>query len=83
LRGFSEIKIHPGGFARFSWLFEYSGKKDGIKGLEAGAQVEVFPQRIEIMSDQILEERFDGARNHRIFASLYIHFVFGKKYNKS
>ena len=83
LRGFSEIKVHPGGFARFSWLFEYSGRKDGIKGLEAGAQVEVFPRRIEIMSDQILEDRFDGAENHRIFASLYVHFVFGKKYNKS
>ncbi|MFN8775458.1 MAG: hypothetical protein ACK5XV_01710 [Flavobacteriales bacterium] len=83
LRGLGELRFHPGAFARFSWLFEYSGNKDGIKGIEVGGQVEVFPRRIEIMSDEILEQDYDGARNHRVFPSFFIHFVFGKKYNKS
>jgi len=83
LRGFGELKLHPGGFAKFTFFFEYSGYKDGIKGIEVGAQVEVFPRRIEIMSEQILDRYHQGARNHQVFPSLFVHFLFGKKYNKS
>jgi hypothetical protein len=81
LRGFNELRVHPGIFAKFAWFFEYSGYKDGIKGLEVGGSVDVFPYRVEIMSDKILEEAFDGAHNHQFFLALYINFLFGKKYN--
>lgn len=79
--GFSELAIVPGFSAKSSLLFEYSNYRDGIKGFEIGMIAEAYPKRLEIMSSQILETFPDGAKNHWLFVSGYVHFYFGRKYN--
>jgi hypothetical protein len=82
LRGFNQIKFHPGGFAKFGVLVEYANYRDGLKGIEVGAQLDVFATKIPIMAEKILEEQDQSAKNHQIFPSFYLNFFFGKKYNK-
>jgi hypothetical protein len=62
-------------------LFEYSNYRDGIKGFEVGMAAEAYPKRIEIMSNQVLSAYPDGAKNHWLFVSGYVHFYIGRKYN--
>ncbi len=82
LRGLGEMKVHPGVFFRYGYNFEYSNYKDGLKGLEVGAALDVYPKKIEIMSEKILETYNKGATNHQFFLSLYVNLFFGRKYNK-
>lgn len=79
--GFSDLAVVPGFSAKSSMLFEYSNYRDGIKGFEIGMTAEAYPKRLEIMSNQILETLPDGAKNHWLFLSGYVHFYFGRKYN--
>jgi hypothetical protein len=79
--GFSNLAIVPGFSAKGSMLFEYSNYRDGIKGFEVGMSAEAYPKRIEIMSNQVLSAYPDGAKNHWLFVSGYVHFYFGRKYN--
>jgi len=79
--GFSELSIVPGFSAKASMHFEYSNYRDGVKGFEVGISGEAYPKRIEIMSNQVLSSYPDGAKNHWLFVSGYVHFYFGRKYN--
>ncbi|MFZ4784809.1 MAG: hypothetical protein ACOYLH_04975 [Flavobacteriales bacterium] len=81
LRGLNELKFYPGAFLKWGLMVEYSNERVGLKGIEAGVQIDAFLTRIPIMSQKILEEQEDGAKNHQFFPSLYINFFFGKKYN--
>lgn len=78
--GFSDLAVVPGFSAKASMLFEYSNYRDGIKGFEVGMSAEAYPKRIEIMSNQVLSAYPDGAKNHWLFVSGYVHFYFGRKY---
>jgi len=80
--GLKEMAIIPGFSAKAAMSFEYSNYRDGIKGFEIGMSAEAYPKRIEIMSDRILATLPDGAKNHWLFASGYVHFYLGRKYNK-
>ena len=82
LRGLSELRFYPGIFLKWGVLVEYSNYRDGLKGIEVGAQFDAYLKRIPIMSEKILEEQDDSAKNHQFFPSLYINFFFGQKYNK-
>jgi len=82
LRGLGEMKVTPGVFVRYGYNFEYSNYKDGLKGIEVGAALDVYPKKIEIMSEKILETYNKGATNHQFFLSLYVNLFFGRKYNK-
>lgn len=82
LRGFNQIKFHPGGFVRWGLLVEYSNVRDGLKGIEVGGQIDVYARRIPIMAEKILEAQESSAKNHQIFPSVYVNFFFGRKYNK-
>ncbi len=82
LRGLNEIRFHPGVFLRWGILVEYANYRDGLKGIEVGAQLDAFARRIPIMSEKILEEQEEEARNHQFFPSLYINFFFGRKHSK-
>ncbi len=73
LRGFDEIKFHPGVHAGFGLNFEYAPEREGIKGLEVGAIVDFFPlDEVEIMA---------FANNPRLFFNFYIAIQFGKRFN--
>jgi hypothetical protein len=80
--GLREMSVVPGFSAKGSMSFEYSNYRDGIKGFEIGMSAEAYPQRVEIMSNKILATLPDGAKNHWLFVSGYVHFYIGRKYNK-
>lgn len=80
--GLREMSVVPGFSAKASMSFEYSNYRDGIKGFEIGMSAEAYPQRVEIMSNKILATLPDGAKNHWLFVSGYVHFYIGRKYNK-
>ena len=79
--GFSELSIVPGFSAKASMHFEYSNYRDGVKGFEVGISGEAYPKRIEIMSNQVLSSYPDGAKNHWLFVSGYVHCYFGRECN--
>lgn len=73
LRGFNELKFHPGGFAKFAMHFDYASEKDGIKGLEVGAVVDLFAEEVPIMAAI-------HAENSRFYLNGFVNIFFGQKY---
>lgn len=73
LNGFGEMKFKPGLFLKFGLFIEYSSKKTGISGIEAGVAVDAYLERIEIMAD---------IENQQFFPLLYINIFLGQKFNK-
>jgi len=73
-RGVGEMRVYPGGHGRFGFNFEHAGQASGIKALEVGASVDVFPVEIPIMAE------VEGVRNKRVFFEFYLSLQFGKKY---
>jgi hypothetical protein len=73
LRGFDQIQFRPGFYAKFGLQIEYSGKKQGVTGIEAGIALDSYFQRIALMAD---------IDNLQFFPMIYLNFFFGKKYNK-
>ena len=65
------MRFAPGGFAKFGLNFEFSSEREGLKALELGAKVNVYPWEIPIMT--AIDNKF-------IFTELYICLQFGKKY---
>lgn len=80
LLGLNELRVYPGGFAKFSLTFEYSSDMDRLKSIETGIAADVFGARVPIMSEAILDELEDGAKNHQVFLTLFLNFAFGKKF---
>jgi hypothetical protein len=71
LRGFGEMKIYPGGYAKFGLNFEYASLVDDVKAVEVGAIVDVYPKVVPLMATQ---------NNHQVFLSLYLSFNYGRKW---
>ncbi len=82
LRGFDELKFHPGLFGKFAFNFDYSNDKQALKGIETGLAVDAFGKRIPIMAPKILDDKPGNPRNHQVFVSAYINFFFGSKFDK-
>lgn len=82
LRGFGDLKIVPGVYVRGAWNFEFANYREGLKGLEIGASLDAFPFRVPIMAQSILDEKSNGAKNHQFFATVYLNFFIGRKYNR-
>lgn len=72
-RGFDELQFRPGVFLKFGLQIEYSTKKKGVTGIEAGIALDSYFQKIELMA---------YIDNLQFFPILYLNFFFGKKYNK-
>lgn len=73
LNGFGEIMFRPGLFLKFGLFIEYSSKKTGIAGIEAGVALDAYLEKIEIMAD---------IENQQFFPLLYINIFMGSKFNK-
>jgi hypothetical protein len=73
-RGLSELKLHPGAFAKFAFNFEYSNDNDRIKGIEVGVAMDAYLNEIPIMAEGTV------AKNRQLFTTLFLNFFFGKKY---
>jgi len=70
-KGLNETKIVPGGFAKFGLHFEYSPEEDGIKAIEVGGIVDIYPKEITLMANN---------QNKFYFLTLYVNLIFGRKY---
>ncbi len=81
LVGLNETKIQMGIFLQAGLRFEYSNQELGLRGVEIGATADIYPKRIEIMSQAVLDRYNDHAKNHFIFPAIYTRFFFGSKYN--
>jgi hypothetical protein len=67
-KGFDEIKVMPGLFAKGGFNFEYSKEDRVIHAIEVGAQINAFPKNIPIMATEL---------NKSIFFSLFVSYRFG------
>lgn len=67
-KGFSEMKIMPGLYAKGGFNFEYSKEDKVIHAIELGGMVNAFPKEIPIMA---------GSNNKSLFFSLFISYRFG------
>lgn len=67
-KGLNELKIMPGIYAKGGFNFEYSKEDKVIHAIEIGAQVNLFPKQIPIMST---------APNKAVFLSLFASYRFG------
>lgn len=70
-QGFDELKIYPGGYAKFAISFEYAGWQQKVTALETGVVVDVFPKRIPIMAQ---------IENNWLYFNFYIALIWGGKW---
>lgn len=73
-KGFGEMKLYPGAYARFAFNFEYAGTNTGIRALEAGVSMDAYAKEVPIMAD--VE---DLGTNKQFFLEFYIALHFGAK----
>jgi hypothetical protein len=69
-KGWSELKIKPGGFAKVAMRFDYGRYNESVNGLEIGMSVEAYASKIPIMLFQ---------KDKRIFFQAYLAILFGKR----
>lgn len=70
-KGIEKTKIYPGGYAKFALSFEYADRYNGLKAVETGVTMDVYPRVIPIMAFN---------KNQQVFVSLYLKFIWGKKW---
>jgi hypothetical protein len=68
-KGFNELSVLPGAYAKFGGSFEFSKKDMAINALEGGVTLEVFPKKVEIMANDL---------NKFYFLSIFISYRFGQ-----
>lgn len=71
-KGFNEIKIHPGGYAKFGLSFDYASYEEEVKSIEVGAILDAYSKSIPIMATK---------KNSNFFLTFYLSFNIGKRYN--
>ncbi len=69
--GMSELSIHPGGYFKSGFSFEFGKNDKNIRALETGAVIDVFPKAIPIMA---------YAKNNNYYFSLFLSVYFGGKW---
>jgi hypothetical protein len=68
IKGFNEISILPGLYAKAGFNFEYSKEDKIIHAVEFGGQLNAFPKKVPIMA---------ASNNKALFFSLFISYRFG------
>lgn len=69
-KGWNEIKIKPGAFAKVAMRFDYGRYNESVAGLEIGMSVEAYASKIPIMALQ---------KNKQLFFQGYIALLFGRR----
>jgi hypothetical protein len=70
-KGFDEMKIYPGGYAKLGLSFEYASFEEDVKAIEVGVCADVYPKVVPIMAN---------TRNNQVFVSLYLNLLYGRKW---
>lgn len=69
-KGWSEIKVKPGAFAKVGMRFDFGRYNESVSALEIGMSVEAYASKIPIMALQ---------KDKRMFFQGYIAFLFGRR----
>ncbi len=69
-KGWSEMKVKPGVFAKTAMRFDYGRFNEAVSGLEIGMSVEAYASNIEILF---------GQKEQRLFFQGYIAILFGRR----
>ena len=78
-KGFSEIGVVPGLFAKFGCNFEFGTQDRIIHALEAGLIAEGFIKKIEIMDfSNKHPDQIKAAQNQQFFLTLFFTYRFGR-----
>jgi len=70
-KGIDKMSVYPGGYAKFALSFEYADRYNGIKAIETGATLDVYPRVLPMMAFN---------KKQQVFASLYLKMIWGKKW---
>ncbi len=70
-KGFGELKIHTGGYAKLGLNFEHADLDDEIRALETGVTLDIYPKVIPIMANEF---------NRQAFLTFYLSFTWGKRW---
>lgn len=73
MNGFGELQFRPGLYLKLGVFIEYSSKRTGISGIEAGMALDAYLEPIEMMAD---------IENQQFYPLLYISIFLGTKFNK-
>jgi hypothetical protein len=69
-KGWGEIKLKPGGFAKVAMRFDYGRFNESVSGLEIGMSVEAYGSKIPLMAYQ---------EDKQVFFQGYIAILFGRR----
>jgi hypothetical protein len=69
--GFDKTKIYPGAYGKLSFSFEFADYSNEVKAIETGVVADVYPVAVPTMAKY---------KKEQFFLTLYISFVFGKKW---
>ncbi len=72
-RGGGGMQLRPGAHARLALNFEYAGENTGVKAIEVGATIDVFPEVVPIMAE------LPDVQNKQFFLEFYVALQFGGK----
>ena len=72
IKGFEEIKIYPGIYAKFALNFDYKVSTKKIGTLETGVVVDYYFKKVPIMAK---------VENYSYYIAFYLSVNFGKKWN--
>ena len=77
-KGFDQVSVIPGAFAKFGFNFEF-GKQDRIiHALEAGVIAEGFAKKVEIMDFSTSANQSKVAKNQQLFLTIFVSYRFGR-----
>ncbi|MEO7924545.1 MAG: hypothetical protein ABIR30_12765 [Chitinophagaceae bacterium] len=69
-KGWNELKIKPGGFAKTALRFDYGRFNEVVSGIEVGLSLEFYGSKIPIMAEQ---------KDKQMFFQGYIALLFGRR----
>ena len=79
-KGFNELGVIPGAFAKFGFNFDFSRQDRIVHALEAGIIAEGFVKKVEIMDLTYINKAVPRkvAQNQQFFLTLFVSYRFGK-----
>ncbi len=70
-KGFGELRVYPGAYAKLGLNFEYGELDDDIKAMELGLTFDIYGRKIPIMANEI---------NNQSFLTIYLQFTWGRRW---
>jgi len=78
LRGIDELKLIPGGFAKFGLSFEYGNDPTSVRTLEAGMMLDAYYKTVPIMYDINDSDGYNP--NNQFFFGFYVSLNYGRRW---